>query len=124
MIRNWQEHGLHMDFSNIEVPQGRPSDVDMWYIDKSGFLIIGEIKNAMGTFTDGQRFLLQKLVDSHKGGGTILYITHHKDVHKGDTFVDVASCKVEEYYWNGKWRKPRSYTTVNEAIRKLLGGVI
>ena len=112
-----------MDFSNIEVPVGRPSDVDLWYIDKSGFLIIGEIKNAKGTFTDGQRYLLQRLIDNHKGGGTILYITHHRDVHRGDTIVDVSQCKVSEYYWNGKWRTPKQYTTVNDAFKKLLGGV-
>ena len=123
MIRNWEEHGLHMDFSNIRVPQGRPSDVDLWYIDRSGFLIIGEIKNAKGTFTDAQKYLLAKLVDNHKGGGTILYITHHRDVHQGDTIVDVSRCKVEEYYWHGKWIKPKQYTTVNEAFDKLLGGV-
>lgn len=113
-----------MDFQNIKTPLGRPSDVDMWYIDpKSNFLIIGEIKNAKGTFTDGQKALLRKLVDSHKGGGTVLYITHHKDVHQGDTFVDVSLCKVEEYYWNGKWIKPRNYTTVQDAFNRLLGGV-
>lgn len=113
-----------MDFANIKTPVGRPSDIDMWYIDKSGFLIIGEIKNAKGTFTDGQRYLLARLVDSHKGGGTILYITHNKDVHQGDTFVDVSQCQVSEYYWHGKWIVPRRYTTVNEAIQKLTSGVL
>lgn len=72
MIRNWDEHGLHMDFSNIKVPKGRPSDVDLWYIDRSGFLIIGEIKNAMGAFTDGQRYLLSRLVDNHKAQISIM----------------------------------------------------
>lgn len=124
MIRNWDEHGLHMDFSNIKVPKGRPSDVDLWYIDRTVFLIIGEIKNAMGTFTDAQRYLLSRLVDNHKGGGTILYITHDKDVHRGDTIVDVSRCKVSEYYWHGKWRTPKQYTTVNEAFNKLLNGIL
>lgn len=122
MIRDWKEHSLKMDFSNIETPVGRPSDIDLWYIDR-GFLIIGEIKNAKGTFTDGQRHLLQKLIDNHKGGGIILYITHNRDVHQGDTFVDVSQCKVAEYYWRGQWRTPRQYTTVNDAFKKLCGGV-
>ena len=43
-----------MDFSHIDTKYGRPSDIDMWYITPSNFLIIGEIKNSKGTFTDGQ----------------------------------------------------------------------
>ena len=112
-----------MDFSNIKVPQGRPSDIDMWYLDRSGFLIIGELKDAKGTFTDAQRYVLKKVIDSHKGGGTILYIVHHKDVHQGDKIVDVSRCKVEEYYWHGKWVKPKTYPTVQDAFNALLGGV-
>lgn len=108
MIRDWQEHQLNMDFSHIETPQGKPSDIDMWYISKTNFLIIGEIKNGKGTFKDTQKGLLAKLIDQHKGGGTILYITHNKDVHKGDRLVDVSRCQVSEYYWHGKWYVPKS----------------
>lgn len=113
-----------MDFSNINTPHGKPSDVDMWYISKNNFLIVGEIKNAKGTFTDAQKYLLAKLVDGNKNGGTVLYITHDKDVHKGDTLVDVAQCQVAEYYWQGKWRTPRKPITVNEAFAKLLDGIL
>lgn len=122
MIRDWQEHGLNMDFSNISTKYGRPSDIDMWYI-ADNFLIIGEIKNEKGTFTDGQRNLLKKLIDNHKGGGTVLFITHDKDVHRGDRFVDVSRCQVAEYYWHGKWYVPKKPTTVNEAFTKLLDGI-
>ena len=123
MIRSWAEHQLNMDFSHIDTPCGKPSDVDMWYISKNNFLIIGEIKNEMGYFTDGQRHLLAKLIDNHKGGGTILYITHDKDVHVGDRTVDVSRCQVAEYYWHGKWHVPKQPTTVNEAFTKLLDGI-
>ena len=111
-----------MDFSNISTKYGRPSDIDMWYI-ADNFLIIGEIKNEKGTFTDGQRNLLKKLIDNHKGGGTVLFITHDKDVHRGDRFVDVSRCQVAEYYWHGKWYVPKKPTTVNEAFTKLLDGI-
>ena len=123
MIRDWQEHNLHMDFSNIATPQGKPSDVDMWYISKTDFLIIGEIKNGKGYFTDGQKNLLKKLIDQHRGGGTVLYITHDKDVHRCDRVVDVSKCYVAEYYWHGKWYVPKKPTTVNEAFAKLLNGI-
>lgn len=124
MIRDWNEHNLHMDFQNIRAPKGRPSDIDMWYISNTNFLIIGEIKNGKGEFTEAQKWLLSRIIDNHKGGGTILYITHNKDVHRGDTIVDVAQCQVSEYYWHGKWHKPKQPTTVNEAFAKLLNGVL
>jgi hypothetical protein len=116
MIRNWKEHGLHLDFSNIGVVC---SDIDLFHITPSGFLIIGEIKNTKGIFKTGQRRLLQKIVDANSKGGTVIYITHTKDVNNGDTIVDISNCLVEEYYWKGEWITPYKFITVKEAMKKL-----
>jgi len=120
MIRDWEEHSLYMDFSEIDVPVGKPSDIDMWYITPTGFVIIGEIKNYKGTFKTAQKKLLTKLCDDLKGGGTVLFIIHDKDVHLGDDMVNIANCLVQEYYWNGEWVEPQVPTTVNTAINKIL----
>ena len=118
MIRNWEEHALHLDFSNLGVVC---SDIDLLHITPSGFLVLGEIKSVKGYFTKGQRRLLQKIVDDYEKGGTILYIAHTKDVNKGDTIVDISECLVEEYYWGGEWITPQKFTTVKEAMNKLEG---
>ena len=120
MIRNKQEQTLFMDFHNIKTPRGHPSDIDLWYITPEGFLILGEIKNAKGTFTEFQRLLNENLIAAHKGGGTVLYIVHNKDVHKGDREVDVSECLVKEYLWKGEWITPKHPITVNEAFAKLI----
>ena len=109
-----------MDFSEVDVPSGHPSEVDMWYITPKGFVIIGEIKNEKGSFTSYQRKLLSRLVDGMTKGGTVLYIIHDKDVHLGDKKVNIANCLVQEYYWNGKWIEPQIPTTVNTAIRRIM----
>lgn len=116
MIRNWDEQRLKTDFSKIGVSC---SDVDMIHVTENGKLIIGEIKNEKGTFQDGQRRLLSGLIDAHKQGGVVLYITHDKDVHAGDTVVNVAECEVVEYYQNGKWFKPKTKTTVKEVLNRM-----
>lgn len=123
MIHNWDRQKLKMDYHNIDCPIGKPSDIDMYYISRNGFLILGEIKNYQGEFTDTQRWLLSRIIDGHKGGGTILYITHDKFVEKQDRKVDVSQCFIEEYYWEGKWYRPKKPTTVNEAFRLLLTGI-
>ena len=105
-----------MDYSNIGVVC---SDIDLFHVTPTGFLVIGEIKNLKGKFKRGQKRLLQNLVDANRHGGTVLYITHDKDVHKGDTIVDVADCLVEEYYWRGEWIKPYRFITVREAMKRL-----
>lgn len=120
MIRDWDEHNLHMDFSNINVPHGKPSDIDMWYILPSGFVILGEIKNHSGQFKPFQKQLLCRLVDELQNGGTILYIIHDQDVHMGATEVNIANCLVQEYYWQGEWIEPRVPITVNKAIQKIM----
>lgn len=105
-----------MDFANIGVIC---SDIDMIHITRNGFFIIGEIKNLKGTFKEGQKKLLAQIVDNYKNGGTILYITHDRDVHEGDAIVDVSECLVEEYYWNGEWVMPYKPITVKDAMRRL-----
>lgn len=127
MIKDWNAHSMHMDFSNINVPSGQPSDIDMLYIvpdwvdeQLGGFLIVGEIKNELGTYDDEQRRLHKTLIDNNKVGGAILYITHNKTWQDGDKTVDVGTCKVNEYYYKGAWHQPKEYTIVNEAIPKLL----
>lgn len=119
MIRDRQEQLLFMDFSGIETKKGHPSDLDMWYILDNGLLIIGEIKSSKGRFGKFQRMLIERLISQHKGGGTALYIEHTKDVHKGDTEVDVSKCYVKEYLWHGEWIVPQKPITVNEAFRIL-----
>ena len=116
MIRDWAEKELNMDYSNIGVVC---SDIDLFHVTPTGFLVLGEIKNLKGEFKHGQKALLSKIVDAHKYGGTVLFITHDKDVHSGDKVVDVADCLVEEYYWNGEWITPYRFITVKDAMRKL-----
>lgn len=116
MIRDWSEHQLNMDFSQIGETC---SDIDLIHVTKKKRLIIGEIKNVKGIFKDGQKRLLAGIIDAHKGGGAVLYITHDKDVHQGDEVVDVSECLVEEYYWGGEWRFPSEFLTVKDAIKRL-----
>lgn len=105
-----------MDYSHIGVVC---SDIDLFHITHNGFLVLGEIKNQKGIFTVGQRKLLSKIIDSYSKGGTVLFITHDKDVHSGDTIVDVSECLVEEYYWHGEWIVPYRFITVGDAMKKL-----
>lgn len=119
MIRNWNEHRLDMDFSGLaEQGKGQPSDIDMFYLGKNRTLIVGEIKNSRGVLRDGQRRLLEHLCDGWRHDAICLYITHDRFVQMGDTSVDVAECYVKEYYWKGKWRKPKQPTTVREALNQ------
>lgn len=112
MINDWKQHELYMSFEGMTP---HPSDIDLFVL-KGNTLIIGEIKNERGTFKDGQRALLAKLVDGWKYKAILIYIVHKNYVQNGDTQVDVANCEVKEYYYKGKWRKPREYTTVKMVV--------
>lgn len=96
-----------------------PSDIDMFYLCRDRTLILGEIKSQYGTFNDGQRYLLSKVLNSHKGDGVGLYITHDKLVQNGDKIVDVSVCPVAEIYIKseGEWRKPKKPVNVKEILR-------
>ena len=117
MIKNWEQHELYMDFSAMATEKHpQPSDIDMFYLGKNNTLILGEIKNERGTFTDGQRKLYEKIAKGWNGTCLILFITHNCYVQKGDKKVDVAKCFVKEYYYKGKWREPTMPTRVYEFV--------
>lgn len=118
MIRNWSEHSLYMDFSNLNMGMGQPSDIDMFYIGRGGFLLIGEIKHRRGSLKNGQRYFLETLVDNYKKPAMAIFIQHDTDVNVGGKKVDVSECQVVEYYWKRKWYKPKIYTTVEQVVEK------
>lgn len=125
MIRDWNEHSLTMDFSSMFDGNDHPSDIDMFYIGKDDYgrdvLILGEIKNELGQLKLGQKRLLERLANGFKGIAIFLYITHRKDVHKGDSVVNVGNCFVDRYYYKSgslkpQWFTPQEPTTVKEVI--------
>ena len=124
MVRNWDFRDLHMDFSSMYQGNDHPSDIDMFYIGRGKFLIIGEIKNERGTFTAGQRKLLQSLIDGWRFDGMAIYVTHDKYVQNGAKEVDVSECFVQEIYYKrlGIWRKPSRPVKVKEIINYYRGG--
>ena len=119
MIKNWVQHDLYMDFSNMDYGRGQPSDIDMFYIGKNNTLIIGEIKNERGHFSDWQKNLLTTIADNYKYDAIIIYINHDKRVEDGDKFVDISLCEVKEVYYNKskKWRIPKHVTYVGDVIQ-------
>lgn len=114
MIRNREEQLLFMDYGNVCVPC---SDIDIMHVTKGGTLVLGEIKNEHGKLDGAQRDILARIVDNYKPYGIVIFITHSERVQDGADSVDVSACKVKEYYWNGRWRKPNEETTVNEIMQ-------
>jgi len=114
MIQNWERHNLNTDFSRIQVPSGKPSDIDMFYVGDN-YLVLGEIKNYEGTFSEFQRKMYQRFIDNcgfeH---AIVIYINHDKKVEDRDTYVDVSMCFASEYYLKGYegWHKPKEPMTV------------
>lgn len=118
MIRNWNYQKLNMDFST-GFGSDHPSDIDMFYLCNDNTLILGEIKNKTGTFTQGQRRLLERVIDTHSADGVALYILHDLFYQNGDRTVDVMTCIVAEIYEKSKgyWRTPNRVVTVYEVLK-------
>lgn len=126
MIKNYQRQQLQMDFST-GMGNDHPSDIDLFYIAKQNgqpVLILGEIKNEHGTFSEGQRKVLQQVADNFRYRAFIIYITHNKRVEEGDVRVDVMNCPVSEIYENGKWQIPSCKVTVKRFLDLIKKGQI
>ena len=118
MIKNWDYHSLHMDYSSMYKGNHHPSDIDLLYLGKGKTLIIGEIKNERGMLKWGQRRLLESIINGWSGDGLILFITHDKYWQNGDRVVNVAECPVKEVFFKTEqeWRKPHRQITVKEVL--------
>lgn len=118
MIRNWDYQTLHMDYSSMFEGNKHPSDIDLLYLGKDGILILGEIKNERGHFKNGQRRLLENIINHWDGDGLILYITHNCYWQNGDRNVNVAECKVREVFFKAEqmWRPPDRPVTVKQVL--------
>ena len=100
---NWNQLRLGMDFSGMKA-----SDIDMISLRPNGVLILGEIKNKFGTFSEGQRLIYTTIADRYCGDCIVLYITHNERVEEGAEKVEVAQQTVQEYYWKGQWFKTKT----------------
>lgn len=128
-IRNWANHSVKLNFKNLRwgpKQNLRPSDIDMFFL-YGKLLIIGDAKNGVGTMSDGQRKIYQRLIDRWCAAGNtgfFMWFQHDKFQQNGDSEVDVATCPIVEYYWHdgyeGRWLKPKDFTTVHQAMNKIL----
>ncbi len=129
-IQNWANHAVKLDFKNLRFgPQDqlRPSDIDLFFL-YGRLLIIGDGKNEVGTMSDGQRKIYERLIDrwceAKNHQGFYMWFSHNAFQQNGDTEVDVAGCPVVEYYYHdgkkGRWLTPQSHTTVKAAMYRIL----
>ena len=116
-MNNWNHFELQPCFDNIKSSVGKPSDLDMFYITKDKFLIIGEFKSQYGKLNN-QRWLFETFINNYKYDGIVVYAKHNSLVQHGDTTYDAANCEVEEYYWKGKWHKTSSKVTLQDVFDK------
>jgi hypothetical protein len=121
MISDWNRQKLNIDFGNIKVPSGRPSDIDFYYVGHD-YIIFAEIKNEVGQLKKGQKRLYEELADNLKHKTVyVYYMTHNKFVEKGDLSVDVAECVIKEYYDADRrvWVVPETTKTFQEVLDEI-----
>ena len=85
--------------------KNHPSDIDLFFLGKTekgeDILILGERKwRRKGLIFNGQKHLLEEFARRYQDKCIILHITHTQCWQEGDRFVDIANCKVEEYYYS------------------------
>lgn len=129
-IRNWSNHAVKLNFENLRwgpADNLRPSDIDLFFL-YGKLLIIGDGKNAVGTMSDGQRKIYERLIDrwceAYRHKGLFFWFSHDVFQQDGGDNVDVASCPIVEYYFHngvkGQWLTPRELITVKEAMTRVL----
>ena len=105
------------DFSGLILGRITPTDIDgvIEYKDKA--YIFFEVKYKDTVLPYGQKLALQRLSDDVNKAGkkSIILIAQH-DVQNTNDSIDVALCKVRNYYFKNKWLVPKSTITVIQAI--------
>ena len=118
-IKNMEHLRLIPIFKPIRCSMGKPSDLDMFYLTQDKFLIIGEFKNEYyGKLEKTQRWLFETFINNYKYDGIVFYAGHDKFTENGAKEYDASKCIVEEYYYKGRWHKPKSKVTVQDVFDK------
>lgn len=106
------------DFTSLRWRNITPTDIDA-FVDFGGkaFVVI-ETKRKGNALPNGQRLAIERLIDalSVSGAAAIALIAEHE----AEEDIDVSKCTVVEYRFKGRWRKPRSVSEVQEALRIFL----
>lgn len=117
MINNWEHLNLPIDYFTNAPREKQPSDIDGFRLCEDGTLIILEFKNGVKKeFSKGQKYILKKIIDMHKGDGVGIYAEHNAFVEKNSPPPDAYPLPVQLIYVKGEedWRKPKRPATVGE----------
>ena len=106
------------DFSGLQFERGiTPTDIDLFVEFDNETFVLGEIKSKDKEPPGGQRIAFERLADAlSQVKKTIFLIAEHEC--ELDIDIPTADCLVKKYRLHGNWIKPRSNTTVRQAIEK------
>jgi|TARA_B100000780_G_scaffold138947_1_gene97277 hypothetical protein len=107
LIRNKKQIKQGIDFSGIKNGAIHPSDIDAVLEFNNEALILIEVKRKGNTLPTGQRLLLERISDSwHTKKVVSLFLTHEN--YDPNELIELHKCKLDKYYWNGKWLTPQT----------------
>lgn len=112
-IRNKEFASQIKDFSGLRYGKITPTDIDAALEFSNKIYIFIESKFQSSMLPLGQKLCLTRMVDSvqSKNKHALLIICDH-ECNPGEE-IDIAHCKVREWYCFGSWKKPYKYLPKN-----------
>ena len=106
------------DFANLTIGA---TDVDGLIEYKNKAYIFFEVKYKDKKMSLGQRIALERLVNdiSRLNKKAILLLCEH-DVSDTNMSIDVSSCRVRGFFYDGDWYYPDEVINVNDIIKRFL----
>lgn len=106
-----------LDYSGIRIGNSTPTDIDGMIEYKCKGYIFIEVKYGDKKLPEGQEKGFTRLVDDlyRANKKAVLLIVEHY-IHDTNIEIPVADCYVREFYFEGKWRKPKKSIKAKDEI--------
>ena len=110
-----------IDFSGLRYGNITPTDCDGFIEYQNKAYVLFEIKYRDAKVPHGQSLALTRSVDDYVSAGkkALLIIAQH-EVDDPNQDINAAKCSVRDFYFKGKWHKPKDSITLKDAIDKFI----
>lgn len=101
LIRDFNRVKQAIDYTGINNGSIHMSDIDAFLEFDDTHLILFEFKYKNNTLPYGQELGLTRIVNRWGKNGILFRVSHN--VPANEPLISMVSCKITDYYHNGKW---------------------
>lgn len=119
-IRSIEQAKILIDFKNVRYKNITPTDIDSFIEYEDRAYVLGEVKFKDAAIPFGQELAFVRATDDlQKIKPTLLIHCNYQSLNDNGQ-IDLATCNVVRYRFNGKWKTSSQNITYKQLVDRFL----